>query len=59
MNLKPYRKLIVALLIPIIGFGLKAMGVDLAFGEEQASSLMSIIIPALTAAGVWGVANAA
>ena len=57
MNLKPYRKLIVALLIPIIGLALKAMGIDLEFGEDQASSLMNVIIPVLTAAGVWGISN--
>ncbi len=52
-----YGKLIVALLIPIVGIGLKALGIDIEFGEEQADSLMNILIPILTALGVWGVPN--
>jgi hypothetical protein len=52
-----YRKLIVAILVPLVGFGLKAAGVDIEFGEEQANSLMNFLIPILTALGVWGAPN--
>ena len=52
-----YRKLIVALMVPVVGLILKALGVDFAFGEDQANSAMNILIPILTAFGVWRAPN--
>lgn len=57
MNIKPYKKFIVAILVPVVGILLKKFGLDIEFGEEQATSLMNILIPVLTAMGVFGVAN--
>ena len=52
-----YRKLIVAVLVPVVGFGLKWLGVDIEFGEAEANSLLALLIPILTAIGVVAVPN--
>ena len=57
MNLQPYRKAIVAILVPVVGFGLQALGVDVAFGEAEAQSLMNVLVPMLTVLGVWAAPN--
>ena len=57
MKFAPYRKLIIALAVPLVGLLLKALGLDITFGEEQANSLLNVLIPALTAFGVWGLPN--
>ena len=52
--MKPYRKLVVA----VVGVGLmllnRHVGIDLS-GQEQ--TLVDLIIGGLTAAGVWGMKN--
>ena len=58
MNIQPYRKLLIAIAVPIVGLILKALGVDMEFGEDQATSLMNVVIPTLTALGVFAVPNA-
>ena len=57
--MQQYNKLIVALLIPIVGIGLKAFDIDFKFGEDQANSLVNFLVPILTALGVWGAKNEA
>ena len=52
-----YNKLIVAVLVPVGGLILNALGIDMAFGEEQANSLLAVVIPIVTAIGVWFAPN--
>ena len=55
--MQAYRKLIVAALVPLVGYSAQALGWDMTFGEEQAGSLLDALIPFLTAAGVWAAPN--
>jgi hypothetical protein len=48
-----YRKLIVAVLVPILGFGAAALGLEI--GSEQ---ITMALVSILTAAGVFAVPNA-
>jgi hypothetical protein len=51
--MKAYSKLIVAVAVPVIGFALQALGLEV--GSEQ---ITQGLIAILTAAGVYAVPNA-
>lgn len=51
--MKAYSKLIVAIAVPVIGFVLQRLGLEI--GSEQ---ITSALVAALTAAGVYAVPNA-
>ena len=54
MNLAPYRKLLVALIGAVLIALDQFTGFSLGFGAEEA---VNVLIPILTAFGVWAVPN--
>ena len=54
-----YNKLIVAVAVPVVGLIFNWLGWDVEFGEEQVNSLLALLTPILTAAGVFVVPNTA